>query len=267
MHAGLHAEVAFSVDIAAITAAPPDMSVFIVSMPRRGLDRQTAGVEHDALADERERLLRARAARTRAARTAAARSEPWPTPSTPPMRSRSSWSTVQHLHLQARSRARAAARASATVFGRLRLGRFVDEVARPRAPPPRSRAPRAERRLAPSRWSGRAPRRASASTACASRLVLEELVRRRGATPSASACAASPSSSESGAASSSVVATFATFDARAGQRRARPAQARRRRACRRRRRRRARRPWRRACPASGTASVSPRLPLEVGLRP
>ena len=53
-----------SADIAAMTAAPPDMSVFIVSMPRRGLDRQPARVEHDALADERERGPRVRRART-----------------------------------------------------------------------------------------------------------------------------------------------------------------------------------------------------------
>ena len=45
-----------SVDIAAITAAPPDMSVFIVSMPAGRLERQATGVEDHALAHERERL-------------------------------------------------------------------------------------------------------------------------------------------------------------------------------------------------------------------
>ena len=107
-----------------------------------GLERQAAGVEHHALADERERGLRA-------ARLVREAQEP--------RRALGADADADHaaeplpLELLARStrarsgrwRGRAHGASFTTVSGDFASGRLVHEVARPRAPPRATRAPRA----------------------------------------------------------------------------------------------------------------------------
>ena len=68
----------------ASTAAAPAMSHFISAMPDGGLDREAAGVEGDALADERHVAARVRSGAYSSWTSRGGRVEPWPTPRMPP---------------------------------------------------------------------------------------------------------------------------------------------------------------------------------------
>ena len=149
-------------------------------MPPAGLERQAAGVEHHALADERERLAACAGRRVRrASGTAGACSEPWPTPSTPPSFCAFELRDVEHLTVTPRAAqqlarlprpCRPATSPSTGVFTRSRA--HDDRVAR------------SPRRARPRRFTARAAvadddAPSSSFDGVAVALVLEELVARR----------------------------------------------------------------------------------------
>ena len=174
---------------------------------RAGLQRQATGVEHHALADERERLPAAPGGEYVSLRKRGPWSEPWPTPSTPPSFNAFSCATSMHGDGDAGA-AQQLARLGRELGRRLLLRRPVDHVARPRhrvgdhrAALERglhARAARADDRR-PSRAWWASPSAGTRGTGT-----------RRAPCPSASACAASTRSS-AGAASSTVVATDVTL--------------------------------------------------------
>ncbi len=132
---------AASVDIAAITAAPPPMSVFIVSMPPAVLSERPPESNTTPLPTSASGLPRAPDGAYVIFRKRGACSEPWPTPSTPPMRCACELLHVEHLHGDARA-AQQLARRGDHVGRRLLLRRPVHQVARPgdRVPDRRRRA-------------------------------------------------------------------------------------------------------------------------------
>ena len=153
-----------SVDIAAITAAPPDMSVFIVSMPPAVLIDRPPESNTTPLPTSASVCLRAGAARTRAARSAAAARNPCRRRArrrAAPARAARPSNTSTFSPFAARD---AAARARRPSSGDFAAGGLVDQVARPRD---RLRDPRAavERRRAPSRSPRPSTTTCAASTA------------------------------------------------------------------------------------------------------
>ena len=105
-----------------------------------GLDRDAAGVEADALADEGDRLCLARALlppsfaplvpRQRMITMRLSRSEPWPTPSSAPMPSWCISLFIEHFHFDAELFELLGA--TGEFFGMEYIGRLVDERARDR---------------------------------------------------------------------------------------------------------------------------------------
>src|SRR5579884_401177 len=196
-------------DMVAATAAAPDMSVFIVSMPPAVLIDRPPESNTTPLPTSAT-VPRGRGGSYVTCTKRGACSEPCPTPATPPMRSRwmaasSSTFTVTPLPRRSLRIASASAAGDFAADGSFTASRAHDTAFA--IVTPRSRAA-----------CTRAPPRPTTSTSV-SRVGFDSPLYLRNwyepsTTPSASAWAASARSTPSGAASTNVVAAFATFDAR-----------------------------------------------------